>query len=127
MCLSHVHKWYKGTSKKVYEVFKVFQTCDEGRLRFEYFSLSGQRIEDYGNPAVPRRKWLTAKTVQINGSQCDGEYPSGFHCFVHEGSAGSWKGADGGLIVIRVKAKGLLAVGTQGGRDVFVFKHIWVP
>lgn len=113
MCLCSINKKSKiPDPQKVVFGWKVFKKTEySGKLYGEYNHLG----------IAPYRilRWIKAERTVI--SVPDGivpyfTYDSGFHAFLKKKDATSWKGIDGdddGLVVTKVKLRGVHAIGSQ--------------
>ncbi len=130
MCLDEVTKTFTGHyDQEVFEVWKVFNlNPEDGSLKFEFFNLHGMEIGQrfWIERDVTKGEWLqsTPATVKPNWEP-DLRYTAGFHCFDSEVEALGWCSST--QILVKVKARGLLARGFQQRRRVSVFKEMFVP
>ncbi len=121
MCLSKVSRKFAGKGRKVYTVYKLFEFNEMGNyLLFPWFPYCDNYI-------VPTNKWIedfTNYTIFVNGDYYN-EYSSGFHCFATTKEVSKIFGSHYRLL--KIKARKLVAVGTQRTKKVMVFKEIYVP
>lgn len=149
MCLTTVtpkRKWPKPYEGEIF-AWKVFDTDDvfvritsqtQVRRRMLYFPT---RWFEY-SATCPQRRWLTATNVYIKAGQyvqlpSGGwyipRYRSGFHAYATERDARIAAGVSHRSIVVRVKLRKVVAVGTQilGGNfapaATLVAKRMYVP
>lgn len=131
MCLEILDKVYKRVQTD-HEVvgYKVFESLEDNEdLLFDFFSYK----ESF---TVPCGKWLKAeqsRTLFAVSRKESREYPCGFHVFLTRKAAKGWKEKRGDRFkVVKVRARGLLAIGQQGrdkrlARSVGVFYEMFVP
>lgn len=108
MCLSTVEFIRNGIPKlprKEYIGYKVFHTYT-GELSYEFMV----------NPKLVFNEWLTAVSIPVKVKVSDSIfYQAGFRVFTSEADAKDY--ACGGQKVVKVRCKGLLAIGTQLDRE----------
>ena len=109
MCLDIVGKTLKGRSKTVKVGYKVF-SGNAANPSFKFRSLNNRFL-------VPMSEWLTAHSIDLDG------YLSGFHIFIKRADAAQYRQG----VVLKVKYKGVLAIGRQEVFKTVVAKHMYVP
>lgn len=124
MCLDTVDRTYEGTSNRVIDAWGVFRT--------EYPELPvvpGALYHGFRTPCAPlvQGKWLVADPAPLVNALYPGanRYRAGFHKFAKHFGATDWKANTD--VVRRVRLRGLLAVGTQGGHKVYVAREMFIP
>src|SRR5258708_4739646 len=119
MCLNKVHKTFEGKDQKEVIGYKVFYASDIG-LVFEIQTLNGSY-------EVKRGRWIKTRRTKPVNFRKSVTYVPGFHVFATKAGATSRRNGSNSKTIVRVKGRGLLAVGGQYGRKVLVFRELFVP
>lgn len=123
MCLDTVTKRYKRPQTKTVTGYKMFD-MEFGQLLLPYYAQDGYR-------GVATDTWLksTEESIRFHwrstNSDPDAYYPSGFHVFRSKQDAE--RRADGLRKVMKVRVRGVVALGTECRKDVIVAREMYVP
>ncbi len=132
MCLLKVTQKLAGKGTKIYTGWKVFDTgalheylpVPRSRYLFRYFLHEGKAD-------VPVNQWLKAndQTIRASGtvSILGDMYQAGFHIYKHNYSPMRQAGFDNQFAAVRVKFRGVVAIGKEADNVVIVAKEMYVP